>query len=100
MGALQIPDVKAINSMHNAQVKWYPIVTVFDLLASLQAAGAQHDGQKKKNKKVYPPSSDKDKIIEKLQLEVDMWETKFKHIKKRNQQLLVMLQQGESNITN
>ena len=40
--------------------------------------------------------SEKDKEIEKLEDELQTWKDKFQHVKKRNKQLLVMLQQGES----
>ena len=38
----------------------------------------------------------RDARITELEEEVKSWKDKFHHVKKRNQQLLVMLQQGES----
>lgn len=48
----------------------------------------------KRDQRVHA-SEEKDKIIERLSGEAKDWEKRFKHVKKRNQQLLLMLQQGE-----
>ena len=42
--------------------------------------------------------NEKNKKIDELEEELQSWKDKFHHVKKRNQQLLVMLQQGESEL--
>lgn len=50
---------------------------------------------KKTNKRDQQASEEKDQIIKKLNGKITEWEEQFKHVKKRNKQLLMMLQQGE-----